>query len=43
MTSSKHQVDLGSLQVSELEAISDSIEKDSLLFIDKIKIPKKKE
>ena len=41
MSSSKHQVDLGSLQVSELDAISEAIEKDSVAFIDEIKIPRK--
>lgn len=40
MSSSKHQVDLGSLQVSELDAISNAIEKDSVAFIDDIKLPK---
>ena len=41
MSSSTHQVNLGNLQVSELDAISGSIEKDSVAFIDDIKIPKK--
>lgn len=41
MSSSKHQVDLGSLQVDDLDTISEAIEKDSVAFIDDIKIPKK--
>ena len=41
MSSSKSQVDLGSLQVTELDAISEAIEKDSVSFIDEIKIPEK--
>ncbi|PCH58876.1 MAG: deoxyribonuclease [Burkholderiaceae bacterium] len=39
--SSKTQVDLGSLQVSERDAISEAIEKDSVAFIGEIKIPRK--